>query len=350
MKLIAYASRPHYAAHLRPIVDNLPPGVSDGRIYSPFTDSEWGPELPSALWRWSRGSKTGERPVWLVASYVDAQKVNAPFIYVEHGAGQSYAGDESSRTNASYAGGEGRSWDECRLIIAPGNVAGARHLMARKCPVALVGCPYLDPWLSGERATRSVRGPGAYPSVAISFHWNACDVSPEARSALAHYESGLEGAVNDLIGRGWQVWGHGHPREEKALKALWYRLDVPWVDRETILDRADVFVADNTSLLWEFMAVGKPVVFLDAPWYRKSIQHGLRFWRWTCAGVGCREAREIPIAVDLAHADGGPVAQLRSMATREIYAHTDGSSTERAVTAIMETIYAEPVRSSPGED
>lgn len=348
MKIIAYSSRPHYAAHLRPIVDNLPESVCDGTIYSPFTGSAWGPELPPALWKWVRGAP--REVLWLVASYVDAQKVNGPFVYVEHGAGQSYGGDEGAALNASYAGGEGRSWADCVLIIAPGNIAGARHLMRRNCPVALVGCPYLDPWHRGDRGGRV---PGSTPTrirnVAFTFHWDGSEVCPEARSALSHYETGLESAVARLIGFGWEVWGHGHPRDQTALEAVWHGLEVPWVSREAIFDAADVLVADNTSLLWEFISLGKPVVFLDAPWYRHYVEHGLRFWRWAAAGVGASSAEEIPAAVELAYADDRRVAQLRSMATREVYAYTDGSSTERAVQAIMEVVSAQPIRSAAGE-
>jgi CDP-glycerol glycerophosphotransferase (TagB/SpsB family) len=119
---------------------------------------------------------------------------------------------------------------------------------------------------------------------------------------------------------------------------LWWRLDVPWVDRETILDQADVLVVDNSSLGWEFMALDRPVVWLDAPWYRQRVEHGLRFWRWACAGLRVSGPGEIGEAVDRARADDPPRAQLRAMATREIYSFTDGSSTDRAVTAIMETI------------
>lgn len=338
MRIVAYASRPHYADHLRPIVDDLPSDVCDGQIYSPRADGEWGPQIGTTdVFAGSRPSAAGA--VWLVASYVDAQHVDGPFIYVEHGAGQSYGGDPGATLNPSYAGGEGRSYDRCLLVIAPGNIAGARHLTARKCPVALVGCPYLDPWHRDERKfQRAIRKMGTDRRVAFTFHWDGSEVCPEARSALSHYETGLEGAVNDLIGRGWEVWGHGHPRAQTALEAVWHGLDVPWVSREQIFDAADVLVADNTSLLWEFISLGRPVVFLDAPWYRKYVEHGLRFWRWTAAGVGAANAVEIPAAVELAYADDRRVAQLRTMATREVYAHTDGLATERAVIAIMETV------------
>lgn len=334
MRIVAYSSRPHYAAHLRPIVNALPPKVCDGEIYSPRADGEWGPQIGRTdVFAGNRPSAAGA--VWLVASYVDAQHVDGPFVYVEHGAGQSYGGDPESRVNPSYAGGEGQAWDRCVLIIAPGNVAGARHLMARKCPVALVGCPYLDPWRQFQRAVRRM---GTDRRVAFTFHWDGSGVCHEASSALAHYENGLGGAVVALRAQGWEVWGHGHPRAQAALEAVWHGLGVPWVSRAQIFDSADVLVADNTSLAWEFISLDKPVVFLDAPWYRRHVEHGLRFWRWTAAGVSAAEPWEIPIAVERAHIDDPRVAQLRAMATREVYAHTDGSSTERAVKAIMETL------------
>lgn len=134
--LDGYASAAHYAAHLVPIWDALPAEVR-GAFYAPRASDPWGEPLPP---RWPRDR------IVLVASYVDALKCRPrSLVYVEHGAGQAYPGDARSARNPSYSGGD--SLENVILFLCPSETVAARWRERYPAvPVAVVGCPKLDPW------------------------------------------------------------------------------------------------------------------------------------------------------------------------------------------------------------
>lgn len=324
-----YASQPQYVEHLAPIWRALPDDLR-GTFMASGMAAHRATQLGVRLGQLRR--ERGVAPLTLVASYMDEQYVRPrPVVLVEHGAGQSYGHDGAH--HPAYPGGKSR--DAVCLFVCP-NEATARRWwdMYPDTPTAVVGCPYLDPWHGdGKRETIVRNDP---PLVVFSFHWD-CPVVSESRSAFTHYMEELKRlAKMTPEERGFQMAGHAHPRATDVM-AFWRKWDVRYMDRfAEVLDYADMFVADNTSCLFEFASTGRPVVVLNAPWYRRDVHHGQRFWEWADVGVQVGDPEYLLGGTRLAlHHDTW--AQRRQAVVEQVYAYTDGHAAERAVAAIVST-------------
>lgn len=335
------ATLPHYADHLLPIWWALPPDER-GTFYVGRNAAERvaGEGIPAV-----RG--TPDRPARLVVVAAFRDLLNAgrrPVVLVEHGAGQSYDGDPRSRRDASYSGGRER--DRAVLFVVPNERVADRNRQAYpQIPNAVVGSPRLDAWalptrkgdISGKSFTANVT-----PTVAFSFHWD-CRLVPETRWALPHYAEHLPSVIGSLRRSGVQVIGHGHPRAWDRLGPLWERWGVePVQDFGDVLDRADLFVADNTSALYEFAALDRPVVVLNAPWYRRDVEHGLRFWTHSRLGTMVDNGDQLEAAIHSALADDATTAAMRRQIVRAVFPMLDGQAAYRAAAAIVDVAADHP--------
>jgi hypothetical protein len=284
-----FARKPHYRDHVLPIWRALPDDVKNEPPIHQFDRL-------------------------LIAGGPDIRHGH-PYVYVEHGAGQWYEGV----TAPGYAGGDGHQG--CELFICPSQIVADRWTAKYpQIPTAVVGCPKLDPWHAGRRPEPHEK------TVAITFHWD-CKLVPETRSAFPYYEPELHWMVDAYEEQGWTVIGHAHPRTKQILEKRWHRLGVEFVEKGSdVLDRASVLVADHTSLMAEFMSLGRPVVALNAPWYRREVTHGQRFWDW-----------DVTYADDALEASRIDLNLLRPPEWHP-YAYNDGQATQRAAQAIVDLI------------
>lgn len=284
------AARPHYADHLAPITALV--------------------DIPD--------------DVALVASHIDLARSRHRRprlkILAQHGAGQSYGGDPRSDNIAAYPGGEDN--DDVGLFLVPNeHAAGRWRDRYPRASARVVGCAKLD--------SLPAREPGPGPVVAVSFHWGPRFV-PEARSAAEWHRSGLRDLAEAFC-----VIGHAHPRRSNPAQPF-RRIGAEFVpDFADVCRRADVLVADNTSALFEFAATGRPVVVMNAPWYRRDVRHGLRFWAASRVGPNAEHPEELVDAVTRALALDSADVSARNDAVDMVYAYRTGAA-QRAADAIRD--------------
>ena len=291
------ASSAHYADHLEPIRAALPESVR-GEMLSGRPRA--GGPVVSAASRDTRAAIRAKRPV----------------AVTEHGAGQSY-----SNGNSSYPGGKGLGG--VGLFLTPNEHAAARWRAEYPATrIEVVGCPRLD--------ALPTRVPGPGPIVAVSFHW-PCSVAPEARGTWAYHRSALP-----ALAARYRVLGHAHPRIGALIAPLYRKLGIEVVDDFTdICRRADLYICDNSSTIFEFASTGRPVVVLNAPWCRRRVDHGLRFWGAATVGVQCDEPDSLLDAVVAALADPPEQQAAREAALDIVYAFRHGAA-QRAASVLVD--------------
>lgn len=273
-------------------------------------------------------------PPALVASYGDTKEARrlgyGPFAFLEHGIGQSY-GKVGSGANGSYSGGRDRADNELFLVPGPDPADKWRRAYPR-ARVEEVGSPRLD--------LLPARVPGPGPVVAVSFHWPA----PISISGYAGTAAGEFGPVLGDLAKRYTVIGHEHPNWTQrnggfagAPSRHWYpRASIEFVPSfDDVCRRADVYVADNTSTLYEFAATGRPVVLLNArAWSRKGPELGLRFWSAAHVGINVDVPARLADAVERALEDPPEERRAREHALSLVYTHRTGAA-ERAAAAIV---------------
>lgn len=314
------ASQPQYVDHLLPIWFALP--VEErGTFWA--VDKAASRVQAEVGEHFRRTFPSPKGPLTVVASHLDSQHVrrrNRKIILVNHGAGQRYG--DHLRNHPAYVGGSGRS--DIELFIEPGPYAGN---VTRRAGgnVAEVGCPKLDPFH---------RFP-VEPSedvVAVSWHWHCASGVPETDWAWPEYKDAVAELAQTV-----KVIGHAHPRAWLRMER-WYReVGIEPVESfAEVLNRASVYAVDNSSTGYEFASTGRPVVWLNSQFYRRSVSHGLRFWD-LIPGYQVNYPKDLGRAVEGALLGPTHDEVFRDHAiTEKVYTATDGNAAARAAAAILE--------------
>lgn len=251
-------------------------------------------ELQGMIWLERRVPTYKDIPatdVIMVGGFYDIDRARGrPTIYVEHGAGQSYDGDKRTQNHPAYHGGS-----------HPVNVlwyVSPRQSVADSWdrPAVAVGSPVCDLYVESVPRNLAVFG----------FHWD-CHLVPETRQAYSHYADHLGRMVRHVEEAGFRVAATSHPRDNR-LPFVWRNLGVERITAAEVREEAALFIADNTSLMFEMAHLGRSVIALNAPWYRRDVDHGLRFWEATC-GIEVDDPTQF-LDLDIESYVGSPTAQI----------------------------------------
>ena len=259
----------------------------------------------------------GRGPV-VVASYGDLLPLIPSKRYLvlfEHGAGFSF-----SKAHPSYAGGA-RHRALVSLFVCPNEYAADRNRERfPEAAVAVVGCPKLDRWHLDPPRPKNRK-----PVIAVAWHWD-CKVAPEARWAYPVFAR----SMREVAAR-YTLLATAHSRCPESVRTEMEACGAQWVeDFDEVMERADLLINDASSVLYEFASTDRPVVVLNAPWYRRKVNHGLRFWEHADVGINCDDPAALLDCIDAALADPPEQREKRAAATDAAYSFHDGSAARRA--------------------
>lgn len=313
MKVDFFAREKHHIEHAKAIYDKL-----QDNIKGDFHTSE-------------QSMRDSTNNIVACFCYGDLKKVDEAgkkAIYGEHGIGMWYNTD-----HPSYAGSlEHRDCVILRLV--PNKRIYEREKEVLKCPIEIIGVPKMDKYhYLRDKKTRIKRK----PTIAISFHWD-CRVCPETRSSFRYYLS----VFRELSLR-FKVLGHAHPRIFSQLYDIYRMSGIrPVEDFDEVIKKADVYVCDNSSTIFEFAYTNKPVVLLNCPVYRKNVEHegNPRFWRFSDIGLQVDSPEYLVRAIEetLENYEEKGVSERQKEITEEMFYSTEGKCGELAAEIIKKYI------------
>lgn len=324
-KVDFFATSTHYFDHLVYIYDKLDEKFRGNFYYDKIEVKKHAEKRGYKIEPYKRSDRL------LVVAGPLPKLADRKLILINHGAGQTYAAE--GVRNRSYSGGEGRN--NIVLFINPNDHANE---MDKKyypnAEHAVVGCPKMDEWHK-RYLEGNIKKRGENPVVAISFHFD-CKIVPETRTAYPHYKKVLKTLAKEAKERNWHIIGHGHPRMIGTLEPYYKELGFEIVkDFEEVMERADLYLNDHMSTLFEFASTGRPVVVLNAPWYRRNVEHGLRYWEHADVGINCNEPDELIDCIVKALEDPPEQQKLRKKAVNAVYKYRDSNAAQRAAEAIQ---------------
>jgi hypothetical protein len=320
MKFDFFARRAHYLDHLAPIWNALSP-ARRGTFYvirelEPYARQEL---EDGRIEIYEGGIPAGDDPI-LTAAYGDLNKVlrnpNRRIITVEHGVTQGFEG-------AAYPNAKIGNRARVDLALLPNEYVASRFRAVRSTPCDVIGTPKLDPFAEYRK-----RNQANQPVIAIAFHWGNPDTRPpESGSAWRHYKE-----ILPQLREAYTVIGHGHPLAAEIYKTEFEKIGIEWVsDFRDVMRRASIYINDLSSTMYEFLVTGKPVIVLNAPWFRRSVHWGIRFWDHSDVGINVEDPRELFDAIERTLAEYSTICLFeRARAIHDLYPYL-GTSAVRAV-------------------
>lgn len=262
--------------------------------------------------------RSGPVLVSSMGDYNVALAWNRPLVLFEHGAGQTYGG-----RGVSFVGGVGR--ERASLIVVPRE--NLVELSMKKYPRiahSAAGCPKLDWYINKPHGD----------AVCISFHWHST-FCPEADYSFPEYRSSIAELKKFCDRRHIELIGHCHPRARAEIKPFIQGLGIRFVDDfSDVCHESQIYICDNSSTIFEFAALGRPVVILNSKFYRKNVNYGLRFWDNVDCGVVVDEPKKL---VDIVGKILDNEVEIDPDAIKRVY-NNIGSASKVAADSILNTL------------
>lgn len=209
-----------------------------------------------------------------------------PFILIEHGAGQTYITDA-----ASWSRGVSEYDTRVKAFLGTNKYCvDAYQHHHPDIPCYVCGCSKLDD-VRVDKANLD------NPLIVFSWHWD-CSKPPETAGGFNYWKNALPS-----LAQKYNIAIHGHPRLQPQTEAFASRNNLRFIKNfSDVLAEADIYACDNSSTLFEFAAF-KPVIVLNNPWYRRDVEHGMRFWEFADMGVNCDDTKDLAQCIDTAKTD-----------------------------------------------
>ena len=325
------ASQKHYIDHIAPVWNALSPEHRHN-FYVPFPIVDYAKiklwKSSMYLFQYERNFPADNHPM-LTCAYGDmlAAYKNNPqrkILHMEHGTGHAFG-------TAAYPNGLGKR-DYVSMFLAPNEYTKKLILSVRpNIPCEVIGTPKMDGWFPVQwKTAENMSSP---PVIAIAFHWGDKHAKPpESGSAWEHYKD-----ILPALNKRYKVIGHGHPLAAHTYKEEFERVGIEWVDNfDDILSRADIYVNDLSSTLKEFLTTGKPVIVLNAPWFRRDQHWGIRFWEYSNIGINVEEPEQLFRAIDRTIVEYSSIhLRERMQAVYDLYPYL-GYSSQQAASVIAD--------------
>lgn len=329
MRLDFFARYTNHIDHIAPIWNHFPLDRR-GTFYVTEKTADYARQELGEIVVFDGDLPYTDNPV-LVSSHGDILRADRSgrkhIVHIEHGIGHGFG-------TPPYPNGSGGARDRVSLFLAPNDYTARKMRAVRDVRVEVVGTPKMDSYVGSLPAVLENRSD---PLIAIGFHWgDKHSQPPESGSAFEHFER-----ILPVLKERYRMIGHGHPLAMNELAKAYERAGIEIVrDFREVLRRADVFVNDLSSVLYEFLVTGKPVVLLNAPWFRRSVHWGIRFWDYSEVGIQVERAAFLPYAIDMTIQtyESTRVNQRRE-AVMDLYPYL-GSSTQRAVSVLQDYMEA----------
>lgn len=325
MRLDFIARQPQYIDHLAPVWRSFP-RERRGVFFVAYKHLDYAKQElgEDNLFVYEENPPETRKPNPILScSYGDLSRAAVDgkrmIISMEHGTGHTFG-------TAGYPDGKGKR-DLVSLSLMPNEYTARKARAVRDTRCEIIGTPKTDDFLPWGKPVLSKE-----PVIGIGWHWGDKNSDPpESGSAFEHYRLCLP----ELAGR-YNVIGTGHPLSRHIFEPEFKRLGIEYVpDFREVVFRADVYINDLSSALYEFMVSGKPVIVLNAPWFRRDVNFGIRFWDYSDVGINVEKPDDLVPAIERTLAEYNTIhVTEREKATEDLYPYL-GHSTHRAVEVLI---------------